>query len=164
MSDGERQRLEEEQLKEEIVELRGELGETVEALVYKADIPARAKERGAELTERAIDRGAELTERAIDRGAELTERAVDRGAELRQQAVERGNEFSAQAMEWYAKFKTQAAERGSDLRDQAVIATERARQAVYQMPPDRWAKVACAGVALITMMIIMRRIRTAQRT
>jgi hypothetical protein len=142
MSDGERQRLEEEQLKEEIVELRGELGETVEALVYKADIPARAKERGAELTERAIDRGAEL----------------------RQQAVERGNEFSAQAMEWYAKFKTQAAERGSDLRDQAVIATERARQAVYQMPPDRWAKVACAGVALITMMIIMRRIRTAQRT
>jgi hypothetical protein len=154
MSNGERQRLQEEQLKEEIVELRGELGETVEALVYKADIPARAKERGAE-----------LTERAIDRGAELTERAVDRGAELRQQAVERGNEFSAQAMEWYAKFKTQAAERGSDLRDQAVTATERARQAVYQMPSDRWAKVACAGIALITMMIIMRRIRTAaQRT
>ena len=59
MSGNERQRLEEQQLQEEIEELRGELGETVEALVHKADVPARAKERGAELTERAVDRGIE---------------------------------------------------------------------------------------------------------
>ncbi len=148
MNSGERQRLEEEQLKEEIVELRGELGETVEALVHKADLPARAKERGAE-----------LTERAVDRGAELTERAVDRGAELHQEVVKRGSELSAQALELSTKFKAQTAGRVSDLRDQAVSATERAREAVYQTPPDRWAKLACAGLALVATMIIVRRIR-----
>jgi hypothetical protein len=148
MSSSERQRLEEEQLKEEIVELRGELGETVEALVHKADLPARAKERGAE-----------LTERAVDRGVELTGRAVDRGVELREEAVKRSSEFSTHAVEWCAKFKSQAAERGSDLRDRAVSANERAREAIYQTPPDRWAKVACAGIVLITMAIIARRAR-----
>ena len=68
MSSSERQRLEEEQLQREIEELRSDLGETVEALVHKADVPARAKERGSELAERAIDRGTEITELARDRG------------------------------------------------------------------------------------------------
>lgn len=150
MSSSERQRLEEERLQEEIAELRSELGETVEALVHKADVPARAKERGAE-----------LTERAVERGAELTERAVDRGAELQQQAMKRGNELGAQAMEWCNKFKAQAAERGSELRNQALSATERAREAVNKTPPDKWAKLASAGLALIAMMIIMRRVRAS---
>jgi len=106
MSSSERQRLQEDQLKEEIVELRGELGDTVEALVHKADLPARAKERGAELTERAVDRAAEL-------------------------------------------------------RDQAVIAAERAREVAYQTPPDRWIKLASAGLALVALVIIVRRIRVS---
>lgn len=148
MSDGERQRLEEEQLKEEIVELRGELGETVEALVHKADIPARAKERGAELTERAIDRGAELTELAIDRGAEVQQQAVKRGSELGQQAMDRWKELKAQAFE-----------RGNELREQAFGVRERARETVSQAPLDKWAKLACAGLALVAVMIIVRRVR-----
>ncbi|MGH3767104.1 MAG: DUF3618 domain-containing protein [Pseudonocardiaceae bacterium] len=139
MSSGERQRLQEEQLKNEIVELRGELGDTVEALVHKADLPARAKERGAE----------------------LTERAVDRGAELHQQAVKRGSELSAQVVEWCTKFTAQTAGWGSDVRDQAVSATERAREAVYQAPADRWIKLASAGLALVATVIVLRRIRTS---
>jgi len=137
MSSGERQRLQEEQLKEEIVELRGELGETVEALVHKADLPARAKERGAE----------------------LTERAVDRGVELHQQAVERGSELSQQAMDRWKEVKAQAFERGSELREQALGVTERAREAVNQTSPDKWATLACAGLALVAVMVIVRRVR-----
>ena len=60
MSSSERQRLEEEQLQREIEELRSDLGETVEALVHKADLPARAKERGSELADTARERGGEL--------------------------------------------------------------------------------------------------------
>ncbi|HEX2264492.1 MAG TPA: DUF3618 domain-containing protein, partial [Pseudonocardiaceae bacterium] len=57
----------EQELQEEIQELRGELGETVQALAHKADVPARAKQRGNELKEEAIGRSVE----AIERGSEL---------------------------------------------------------------------------------------------
>lgn len=137
MTSGEQQRFEEERLQAEIVELRSDLGETVEALVHKADVPARAKERGNELKAEAIERGMELQEQVIDRSVELGGRAIERGNEL----------------------KTQVAERGSELRDRAIAAAERTREAVSQTPADRWAKLAAAGVALITLMIIVRRVR-----
>lgn len=69
---------EQERLQAEIEELRGELGETVEALVHKADIPARAKERGHELKEQALERGSELKDQAVERGSELKDQAVER--------------------------------------------------------------------------------------
>src|SRR5262249_28902879 len=98
MNGSERQRLQEEQLKDEIDELRGELGETVESLVHKADIPARAKERGADLAEQALDRGVEV----------------------HQQMVKRGGEIGAQARDLYDKVRAQANGRSSEWRDQAV--------------------------------------------
>ena len=119
------------------MELRSDLGETVEALVHKADLPARAKERGNELKEEAIERGIELQEQVVDRSIELGGRVIERGSEL----------------------KTQVTERGSELRDRAIDAAERIREVVSQTPMDRWAKLAAAGVALITLMIIVRRVR-----
>jgi len=136
MSSSERQGLEEQQLQEEIVELRGELGETVEALVHKADLPARAKERGAE----------------------LTERVVDRGVELHQQVTERGSELGQQAVDQWKEVKAEASERGNELRAQAFGASERAREAIGQTPPDKWAKLACVGLALVAAMVVVRRV------
>ncbi|HET9254496.1 MAG TPA: DUF3618 domain-containing protein [Pseudonocardiaceae bacterium] len=123
MTGNERQRLQEGQLQEEIAELRGELGETVEALVHKADLPTRAKERGAE----------------------LAEQAVDRGVELHQQVVERGNEW----------------------RDRAIGVAERARaarpQTLAEAPASRsrWTMLALAGLALVAMTVIIRRVRAS---
>ncbi|MGH3697581.1 MAG: DUF3618 domain-containing protein [Pseudonocardiaceae bacterium] len=139
MSGSDRQRLQEKQLKAEIEELRGDLGETVEALARKADVPARVKERGAE----------------------LTERAVDRGVELHQQAVARGDALSARAIEWCNGVRARASERGSEVRDQAVSATERARGALSQTPPNRWATLACAGLALAVVLVLVRRVRVS---
>jgi hypothetical protein len=62
MSSDERQQLQEDHLQQEIAELRGELGETVEVVVHKADLPARVKERGAELAEQAFEGAAEGTD------------------------------------------------------------------------------------------------------
>jgi hypothetical protein len=64
------------------------------------------------------------------------------------QASERGNEL-----------RTLVAERGSELRDRAIDAAERTREAVSQTPTDRWAQLAAAGVALITLVVIVRRVR-----
>lgn len=137
MSSSKQQRLQEERLQEEIEELRGDLGETVEALVHKADLPARAKERGNEVKEQAIERGVEL----------------------QQQAVQRGSELSGQVIEWCNKVKTQLVGCGSELRDRGADVAERARESVTQTPTDRWAKLAGTGLALLAMTIIIRRMR-----
>jgi hypothetical protein len=50
-------------------------------------------------------------------------------------------------------------ERGKELRDRAIAAAERTREAVGQTPTDRWATLAAAGVALITLTVIVRRVR-----
>ena len=141
MSSSEQQRLE-----REIEELRGELGETVEALVHKVDVPARAKERGNELAEQALERGIELQQQAVTRGSEL----LERGNEVKDQVTARGNEL-----------KDQVTARGSELRDGAIGAVERAREAISQTPTDRWAKLAGAGLALIILAIMVRRVRAA---
>jgi Protein of unknown function (DUF3618) len=138
MSSSKRQRLHEERLQEEIEDLRGDLGETVDALVHKVDLPARAKERGREVKEEALERGIEL----------------------QQQAAERGSELSGWAIEWCNEVKAQVVGRGSELRDRAVDAAERARESISQTPSERWAKLAGAGLALLAMTVIVRRVRT----
>ncbi|MGH4011891.1 MAG: DUF3618 domain-containing protein [Pseudonocardiaceae bacterium] len=117
----------EQELKEEIVELRAELGETVQALVHKADVPTRAKQRGNELKEQAIERGSELGYQVLERGNEL-----------RDQVVYRSNQW----------------------KDQAVDAAERAREAVSQRSRERWATLVGAGLMLVALTVIARRVRT----
>jgi uncharacterized protein DUF3618 len=127
----------EERLHEQIQELRSDLGETVEALVHKVDVPARAKERGNELTQAALERGIALHQQAVERGSALAGQAIERGDEL----------------------KALVAERGSELRERAIDAAQRTREAVGQTQRDRWARLATAGVALITLVVIVRRVR-----
>ncbi|MGH3973783.1 MAG: DUF3618 domain-containing protein [Pseudonocardiaceae bacterium] len=138
----------EQELQEDIADLRSELGETVEALAHKADVPTRVKQRGTELKEQAIERGTELLDQGIDRGSELREQAIVRRDQVRDQVVARGGEL-----------REQLTLRGSELRDQAVEAAEWAREAVSQTPVQRWAKLMGAGIALIALSVIVRRVR-----
>jgi hypothetical protein len=126
MSSSEQQRLQEEELQQEIAELRSDLGETVETLAHKADLPARAKERGNELAERAVEQGSEL---------------VKQGGELRDE------------------LRNRILARWSDWRDRTVTAAERVQETASQMPKDRWVQLAGAGVALIVLVLIVRRVR-----
>ena len=141
-------RAQEEQLQEEIEVLRGELGETVEALVYKADVPARVKERGNEWKEEAIERGIGLHQQAVQGGSAVAKQAIERGSELAGQAIERGNEW-----------KSLLAEGGSELRERARDGAQRTREALARMPGQRWDKLAVTGVALVTVMVLVRRVR-----
>lgn len=140
----------ERELKEEIVELRGELGETVQALVHKADVPARAKQRGNELKDEAIERGSELGHQALERGSELRDQVVERSNQWKDRVAGRSNEL-----------RDQVCVRGSELRDQAVDVAERTREAVSHTPWDRWAKLVGAGLTLIALTVIVRRVRTS---
>jgi hypothetical protein len=161
MSSSERPSLEEEQLQREIEELRSDLGETVEALVHKADLPARAKERGAELTEQAIDRGTDLTGRAIERGMELREQAVERGTDISAQVVQVWEEIRSQALARGNELLDQVLNRSNNWREQVTDATERVRRTTGEMSTERWAKVACVAVGVIVITVIVRRVRSS---
>jgi lambda repressor-like predicted transcriptional regulator len=128
----------EQRLQEEIEELRADVGETVEALVHKVDVPAQVKERGTAMKDQAIERGVEL----------------------QQQAVQRGSELSGWAIEWCSGAKAQVVERGNELLRQSVDAAGRARESLSQTPTDRWAKLTGAGLALLALVIIVRKMRT----
>lgn len=104
-----------QQLQEEIAELRGELGETVEALAHKADVPTRTKQRVRELKDEAVQHGSELGERMVERGGQL--------------------------------------------RDQAAEAANRSREAINQAPSSSWLKLAGAGLALVLVLGLVRRLR-----
>lgn len=69
---------------------------------------------------------------------------------MKEEAIERGIEV-----------KTLAAQRGSELRDRVLDGAKRTREAAGRTPTDRWAKLACAGVALITFVLVVRRVRHA---
>lgn len=107
---------EQERLQEEIDELRVELGETVEALVHKIDVPARAKERASELTDEAKERVSEITHEAV--------------------------------------------ERGNAVKDRATEVIGQARVKAGQVPGTRWAMLASIGAALISLAVIIRRVRS----
>jgi ElaB/YqjD/DUF883 family membrane-anchored ribosome-binding protein len=68
---------EQERLQEEIEQVRGDLGETVEALVHKVDVPSRARERANELKDEATQRAAEVKDEAVERGSAMKDRAVE---------------------------------------------------------------------------------------
>jgi ElaB/YqjD/DUF883 family membrane-anchored ribosome-binding protein len=53
-----------EELREDLGELRAELGETVEELAYRADVPARLRERRTEVTQR-VQQQVATTRRVI---------------------------------------------------------------------------------------------------
>jgi hypothetical protein len=64
-------------------------------------------------------------------------------------------------IEWCRKVKAQVVGRGSELFDRGVDVAERVRESVSQTPTDRWAKLAGAGLALLAMTVIVRRVRTS---
>jgi uncharacterized protein YfaS (alpha-2-macroglobulin family) len=137
----ERQQLHEERLQEEIEELRGDLGETVEAFAYKADVLARAKERGTAVKEEAVKRGLAVS----------------------QQVVERGSELGGQVLEWYNDVQARLVAGSSELAQQTVRTVEWARESVRQAVTDRRVKLTgalvAAGAGLLAMTVIVRRVR-----
>lgn len=136
-----RQQLHEERLQEEIEELRSDLGETVEALTHKADVPARVKERGTAVKEDAIERGLALSQQAVERGSELSERVL----------------------EWYNDAQTRLAAGSSELVAQTVRTAQWARAVARRASADQRVKLtgalAAAGAGLLVMAVIVRKVR-----
>lgn len=128
-----------EALREEIKQTRAELGETVQALAAKADVKARAKEQ-VELTKaKAKAQVYEATEKV--RGAAANAAAV---------ASDKVRAATSQAGDKVSLATDKVRETGA--LDKAQDAREQVRR-----NPVPFAAVLAAGVALVGIILIVRR-------
>ena len=128
-----------EALREEIKQTRAELGETVQALAAKADVKARAKEQ-VELTKaKAKAQVHEATEKV--RGAAANAAAV---------ASDKVRAATSQAGDKVSLATDKVRETGA--LDKAQDAREQVRR-----NPVPFAAVLAAGVALVGIILIVRR-------
>jgi len=128
-----------EALREEIKQTRAELGETVQALAAKADVKARAKEQVEVTKAKAKAQMHEATERV--RGAAANAAAV---------ASDKVRAATSQAGDKVSLATDKVRETGA--LDKAQDAREQVRR-----NPVPFAAVLAAGVALVGIILIVRR-------
>ncbi|MBC6446200.1 DUF3618 domain-containing protein [Actinokineospora xionganensis] len=75
-------------LREDIQRVRGDLAETVDALVAKTEVRRRAEEKAHDVKDRAVHKAHELKERAAEKAHEVKEKAQ----EVKQRADSRAHE------------------------------------------------------------------------
>ncbi|MGH3941513.1 MAG: hypothetical protein ACRDTG_23365 [Pseudonocardiaceae bacterium] len=112
------------------------------------------------LKEELKELGDELRNQAVARSGELKDQAMTLGNELKDQAVARSSVLKDQAMTLGNGLKDQAVTRGSDFKDQAIDAAEWVRETASRTPKERWATLGSAGLALIALLVIARRLWT----
>jgi hypothetical protein len=74
-------------IREEIEHTRADLADTVDALQYKLDVKARAKDQARATGQQLRERSVELKDQAAARSAQLKDQAAARSAQLRAQAT-----------------------------------------------------------------------------
>lgn len=76
-----------EQVRREIEETRLRLGDTVDAILHRADVPTRAKESFNESKQRAVEAMADSKQRAMEAVSESKNRAVGSLSESKRRAA-----------------------------------------------------------------------------
>ena len=130
----------EQDIQAEIEQTRERLGETVEELVAKADVKARAQDKAAELKAKAQGKAAEVKATAQQKAAEVKTTAQHRAAEVKAKAQDRAGELPGQVQEARAK---------------AAEVAGRANQ--NQLVQKRWPLVAAGVIAVAGLVIVWRR-------
>src|ERR1700722_15691955 len=107
-----------QRLQKEIERTREHLGETVEALVAKVDVKARAQDEASRLVGRLKARVIAARKQAAAPGGEARRQAVDKTAGPRQKASVRGRHVRRQVADSTAGPRQQAASVGGSVAEQ----------------------------------------------
>jgi hypothetical protein len=139
-----------EQLRQEIERTREELGETVEALIAKADVKARTRERVGEISERLREATTQAREQATARVGQARTQIVGRSADAKHAAA--GTSVPT------GQLQARAAAVGKTIRDVTPDPVQKAAQrAMATASQRRMAVVAAAvGVAVVGFVLIRR--------
>jgi Protein of unknown function (DUF3618) len=144
-----------EQLRQDIERTREQLGETVEALVAKADVKAQAKEKVGQLTDRVKGGTAQAKEQATAKVAQARDQLTTKTQDVKQAATTNG----APAKE---QLQARATAVGGKVRDVTPEPVQRAARHAAARTSPRQASIAAvaAGVALLGFILIRRRRRS----
>lgn len=146
-----------DQLKQDIERTREQLGETVEALVTKADVRAQAKDKVGQLTDKLKGTTAQARQQATARAAQARDQLTAKTNDARQAATANGATVRS------AKDQLQAGATavGGKVRDVTPEPVQRAARhaAARTSPRQAVAAVAAAGVALISFILVRKRRR-----
>ena len=142
-----------DQLKQDIERTREELGETVEALIAKADVKARTRERVGGISERLRGATTQAREQATARVGQARTQIVGRPADAKHAAS--GPAVPA------GQLQARATAVGQTIRDVTPDPVQKAAARAMATASQRRALVAAAavGVAVVGFMLIRRRRR-----
>ncbi|MFI1995678.1 DUF3618 domain-containing protein [Actinoplanes sp. NPDC020271] len=109
-----------EQLRAEIEQTRAEMGETVEALVAKVDIPSRVKQSAADKTAQLKESAADLKDTAAEKAASLKDAATGKAADLKDAATGKAADLKDAATGKAADLKDAASGKVAEIKDKAA--------------------------------------------
>ena len=132
-------------LQEEIARTREHLGQTVEALVAKVDVKARAQDEAGRLIGRLKAKAVQARQQAASRAAQARRQAADKTAGPRQQATAQGRHVRRQVADKTAGPLQQAASLGGSVAEQAASV---GGSVAEQVKPQ--AAAVAAGISKVT--------------
>jgi Protein of unknown function (DUF3618) len=129
-------------LQQEIERTREHLGETVEALVAKVDVKARAQDEAGRLIERLKARVIGARRQAAARAVEARRQAADKTAGPRQKASAQGRHVRRQVTDKTAGPLQQAASVGGSVADQVRPQAAAVAAGISKATPEQVKQVA----------------------
>jgi hypothetical protein len=129
-------------LQQEIERTREHLGETVEALMAKVDVKARAQDEAGRLIGRLKGSVARARQQAVTRAARARREVVDKTAGTRQQATAQGRHVRRQVAGQTAGPLQQAASLGGSVAEQVKPQAAAAAAGISKVTPDQVKQAA----------------------
>jgi hypothetical protein len=129
-------------LQQEIERTREHLGETVEALVAKVDVKARAQDEASRLVGRLKARVIDARQQAAARAVEARRQAVDKTAGPRQKASAQGRHVRRQVADSTAGPRQQAASVGGSVAEQVRPQAAAVAAGISNVTPEQVKQVA----------------------
>jgi hypothetical protein len=144
-----------ELLREDIERTREHLGDTVEALVAKADVKSQAKDKVGQLTDRLKDTTTQAKDQATTRVTQAKGQLTSKTQDVKQAATTNGAQGRDQ-------IQARATAVGSKVRDVTPEPVQRAARHAAERTSPRQAAIAAAavGVAVLGFILIRRRRRS----
>lgn len=126
----------------EVERTRDELGATVEALAYKADVKSRVKDKAEEVKAKAAETVEHVKTKAEATVDEVKAKAEDTAEHVKARAAHKVQDVKAEA---------------DDITVQAKGTVAAAGDRVRQMPPAALAGIAVAALGLVVLVVVSRR-------
>ncbi|MGW3423278.1 DUF3618 domain-containing protein [Streptomyces phaeochromogenes] len=146
-----------DELRRQIQETRGQLGDTVEELAAKADVKGRARARSAELKGKASEAGHVVQDKAAQAGHVVQDKATEAGHAVQGKAVEAGHVVQDKAVQAGHAVQDKATRAGHVVQDNVPRPVRTAVTNAVQAGKRHPGPVLIAGAGAVVAAGLLRR-------